>query len=127
MQSRFKIILSIFIKAVLIALLLSKVYVAPHSHAYYKFINGIFLGICLVEIYLSYQSINYVGIVIALFCSMVFNPFIRWGFGSPVWHLINYTFAVFLFIWIIFDIIFYMGDIKFRNKFKQQIGLFDRI
>jgi hypothetical protein len=127
MQSRFKIILGIFLKIILIGLLLSKIYFLPHSHSYHKFINGIFFGICLVEVYISYQSINYIGAVVAACSALIFNPFVKWGFGRSGWHLINYSFASFLLIWIVFDIIFYIGDVKFRQKFKQQVGWFDII
>jgi len=127
MQSRFKIILGIFFKIVLIALLLSKMLFLPHSHSYHRYINGIFFGVCLVEVYLSYVSINYIGAAIAFVGALIFNPFFKWGFGRAGWHLINYSFTSFLLIWIVFDIIFYIGDIKFRHKFKQHIGLFDRI
>jgi hypothetical protein len=127
MQSRFRIILGIFFKVILIGLLLSKIYFLPHSHAYHRFINAIFFGLCLAEIYLSYKSINYVGTGVAFCCALIFNPFFKWGFGRSVWHLINFSFSSFLIIWIVFDIIFYIGDVKFRHKFKQHIGLFDRI
>ena len=127
MQSRFKIILGIFFKMILIGLLLSKMYFLAHSHFYHQFINGIFFGICLVEVYLSYRSINYIGLIIAALGGVIFNPFIKWGLGRPTWHLVNYSFASFLLIWILFDIVFYVQDVKFRHKFKQQIGLFDQI
>jgi hypothetical protein len=127
MQSRFKIVLGIFFKIILIGLLLSKMYFYPHSHSYHRFINDIFFGICLVEVYLSWQSVNYVGAAVAFFCALIFNPFFKWGFNLAIWHLINYSFSSFLLIWIVFDVIFYIGDVKFRQKFKQHIGFFDKI
>ncbi len=127
MQSRFKIILGIFFKIILIILVLSKMCVPLHSHEYYRLINTIFFSLCIGEIYLSIMSINYVGLVIAVISASIFNPFIRWHFFRHTWNMINMTCAILLLIWIAFDVIFYIGDVKFRQKFKQQIGLFDRI
>jgi|GEM_PF-3482463 hypothetical protein len=127
MQSRFKIILGIFFKIILIILVLSKMCVPLHSHEYYRFINTFFFILCLAEIYLSIVSINYMGIVIAIISGLIFNPFIRWHFPRHTWNTINMTCAIFLLIWIAFDIIFYIGDLKFRKKWKQKIGLFDTI
>lgn len=127
MQSRFKIILGILFKVMLIALVLSKICVSQHSYSYYKFINSIFFTLCIMEMYLTFRSINYVGFVIAVFLGSIFNPFIRWHLYRHTWDVINMSCAIALTIWIVFDIIFYIGELKFRKKFKQHVGFFDRI
>jgi hypothetical protein len=127
MQSKFRIVLGIFFKIILIILVLSKMCVPLHSHEYYRFINTFFFSLCIGEMYLSIMSINYIGLVIAAISALIFNPFIRWHFLRHTWNTINMTCAIFLFIWIVFDVIFYVGELKFRKKFKQHIGFFDRI
>jgi hypothetical protein len=127
MQSRFKIILGILFKVILIGLVLSKLCVPLHSHNYYRFINAIFFSLCIIEVYLSFISINYIGLAIAAVSALIFNPFIRWHLPRMTWDIINISCAGFLLVWIIFDVVFYIGDVKFRNKFHQHIGLFDRI
>jgi hypothetical protein len=80
-----------------------------------------------MEMYLTFRSINYVGFVIAVFLGSIFNPFIRWHLYRHTWDVINMSCAIALTIWIVFDIIFYIGELKFRKKFKQHVGFFDRI
>jgi hypothetical protein len=73
----------------------------------------------LGEIYLSIASINYVGLAIAVIAALIFNPFIRWYFSRHTWNAINTTCAIFFFIWIVFDVIFYIGELKFRKKVES--------
>ncbi len=127
MQSRFKIILGIVFKAVLIALIVGKIFVPLHSHNYYRFVNNILFTICIVEVFLSITSINYFGLVIAAFLAVIFNPFFKLHLGRQNWDYINISCSITLAIWIVLDIIYYMGEIKFRKKWNQKIGLFDRI
>lgn len=128
MQSRFKILLGICFKIVLIGLLIVKMYfLSAHSHASHFIINSLFFSLCIWHVYLSFTSINYIGAVIGICCALAINPFYRWGLALQGRHFIDYLFIIFFIIWIILDVIFILEDLKFRKKFNQYTGLFDRI
>ncbi len=126
-SSRFNIILGIILKAILIFLIVGKIAAPIHSQNYYRFVNNILFTICIVEVYLSINSINYFGLVVAAFLAIIFNPFIKLHLGRHNWDFINISCSITLAIWIVLDVVYYMGEIKFRKKWNQKIGLFDKI
>ena len=126
MQSKLKITLGILLKAVLIALLISKMYVPNHSHNYYRFVNGILFSLCIIEVYLTIISINNVGLGIAGILAVLFNPFVKWHLPRHAWDTINISCSFFLLIWIAFDVLFYIGELKYRKKFNRQLSLIDK-